>query len=223
MKQRTCTLVCSCVCTLTSGIFIYLYIFYKLYTSHTCICCRVKFVVIFLSLVVFQRFSKVYKIVVNYARKCYLLMIQIKRLRIGIMAWPLTCMFIVVHISVIQIRSRCEYLALHLKCSCRPFCKLLKGARVMKTRICSWMKLPVSVVQWLVLVSTYSTYRGFIFSCILYPYILFSHQFYFIKFQVINNLWYSSFYTEKQPTLIALERSYRFTSWHPPFLDKIKN
>lgn len=159
------------------NIYLLIY-FYKLCTSHTCISCRVKFVVVFISLVVFQHFSKVYKIVVNYTWKCYLL-IQIKRLSKGIMAWPLTCMLIVVHISVIQNKSRCEYLALHLK-GCKPFCKLLKGIRVMKTRICSWMKLPASVAQWLLLVSTHYTYHGLIFSCLLYPYILFSHQFYFI-------------------------------------------
>lgn len=166
IRQRTCTFVCSCICMLTSGIFLYL----SLFTNDTYLTLAfvtgLKFVVIFTSLVVFQHFAKVYKIVVNYVRKCYLLMIQIKRLRKGIMAWPLTWMFIVVHISVIQIKRRCEYLALLLKCSCKPFCKLLKGVRVMKTRICIWTKLPVSVAQWLLLVSTHSTYCGYIFSYI---------------------------------------------------------
>lgn len=157
IKQQGINFVCSCTCILIWWIFIYWYIFTN--STHFTLVIDAGFTSawIFIFLAVCHHFAKVYKAVANYVRKCYLFMLQIKRLRKRIMAWYLTCVLTVIHISVIQIKNRCGYLALHWKGSCKPDCKLSQVGRIIEVRICSWIKTWVAVeAPWLPLVFTYS-------------------------------------------------------------------
>lgn len=92
-----------------------------------------------------QYFTKVYEKVTNYVRKYYLLMIQIKQLRKRIVAQRLTCILIVMHTSVIQMKNRCGCIELHRKFSCKPYCKLSLSVWVIKMSNCSWMDVQAPI------------------------------------------------------------------------------